>query len=86
MFKQRKHKTFNYQSRFSEERKTNSSLNEDQNTEDYISKWKEHREVKRKVRAALPVKTLVLFLVCTCWKKSICKTIHLKKTLRLWGF
>lgn len=63
MFKQRKHRTFNYQSRFSEEKKVDSSLNEDGNTKDYISKWKESREGKRKVGAAMPAKTLILILV-----------------------
>lgn len=63
MFKQRKHKTFDYQSRFSAEKKTDSSLSKDANTKDYISKWKENRAVKRKVRGAMPVKTLALFLV-----------------------
>lgn len=63
MFKPRKHKTFNYQSRFSEGNKADSSLNEKENTKDYISKWKEDREVKRKVRGTMSVKTLILFLV-----------------------
>ncbi|MCL5130429.1 MULTISPECIES: hypothetical protein [unclassified Algibacter] len=63
MFKQRKHRTFDYQSRFSKENRTDSSLNDDSNTKDYISKWKENREVKRKVRGTMPVKTLLLFLV-----------------------
>ncbi|WP_187269409.1 hypothetical protein [Algibacter pacificus] len=63
MFKQRKHKTFNYQSRFSDKEKADSSLNKDLNTNDFISKWKENREVKRKVRGTMSVKTLILFLV-----------------------
>jgi len=63
LFKPRKHKTFNYQSRFSKENKADSSLNEDLNTKDYISKWKEDREGKRKVRGTMSVKTLILFLV-----------------------
>jgi len=63
LFQQRKHKTFNYQSRFTKENNVDSNLNEKTDTKDYISKWKESRTGKRKVRAALPVKTLILFLV-----------------------
>jgi len=63
LFKQRKHKTFNYQSRFSEENKEDAGLNNSVNTKDYISKWKENREVKRKVRGTMSVKTLILVLV-----------------------
>ncbi|GAL63898.1 hypothetical protein [Algibacter] len=63
MFKQRKHRSFNYQSRFSEEKKADSGLNKDSNTKDYISQWKENRAGKRKVRGAMPVKSLILFLV-----------------------
>jgi len=63
LFKPRKHKTFNYQSRFTQDKTADSSLNETANRKDYISKWKENREVKRKVRGTMPVKTLILFLV-----------------------
>ena len=63
MFQQRKHKTFNYESRFSRENKVDSTLDEETNTKDYISKWKDSRNGKRKVKAAMPVKTLILFLV-----------------------
>jgi type VI protein secretion system component VasF len=63
LFQQRKHKTFNYQSRFANKDNVDSIQTEETNTKDYISKWKENRTSKRKVRAALPVKTLILFLV-----------------------
>ena len=63
MFQQRKNKTFNYQPRFSKENQKDSSLKEDSNTKDFISKWRKSSGNKRKTRGAMRMRTLVLFLV-----------------------
>ncbi|TYA84373.1 hypothetical protein [Seonamhaeicola marinus] len=60
MFKQRKHRTFNYKPRFSSE---NQSDSEETQERDFISKWKEAKEGKRKVKGVLPIRTLILALV-----------------------
>lgn len=60
MFKQRKHRTFNYQPRFSNENQTNTEENQER---DFVSKWKEAKQSKRKVKGVLPVRTLILALV-----------------------
>ncbi|OEK07311.1 hypothetical protein A8C32_17895 [Flavivirga aquatica] len=62
MFKQRKNKTFNYQSRFSSENQVDSS-EKDKKTTDFISKWKNGRDNKRKVKGSLSIKTLIFVLV-----------------------
>ncbi|MCF7561058.1 hypothetical protein L3X39_10465 [Sabulilitoribacter multivorans] len=63
MFKQRKHRTFNYQPRFSKENQTDSSGDKEDNTTDFISKWKASRGNKPKARGVLPMRTLILALV-----------------------
>ncbi|GAA4948180.1 hypothetical protein GCM10023314_21860 [Algibacter agarivorans] len=63
MFKQRKNKNFNYQSRFSKESQTDSSLDDDSKTKDFISKWRRKSGSKPKTRAAMPIRTLILILV-----------------------
>ncbi len=60
MFKQRKHRTFNYQPRFSDENQSDSDENQEK---DFVSKWKKANESKRKVKGVLPVRTLILALV-----------------------
>ncbi|AUP78356.1 hypothetical protein [Flavivirga eckloniae] len=62
MFKQRKNKAFNYQPRFSNENENDSSSS-DTGTTDFVSKWKEVRGNKRKVRGGMSFKMLVLVLV-----------------------
>lgn len=62
MFKQRKHRTFNYQPRFSKENQDLSNL-ENETSKDFISKWKDTRASKRKVKGVLPIRTLILALV-----------------------
>ena len=63
MFKQRKHKTFNYQSRFSKESQTDSSLDDNSNTKDFVSKWQQSKGAKPKTRGAMSIKVLILILV-----------------------
>ncbi|MGA1225722.1 MAG: hypothetical protein ACO3VF_00430 [Tamlana sp.] len=63
MFKQRKHRTFNYQPRFSKENQTDSSLENENNTKDFISKWRESRDHKPKARGVISIRTLMLVLV-----------------------
>ena len=63
MFKQPKHKTFNYKPRFSKDNQTDSSLEDNHKTTGFISKWKRHNSNKIKVKGVMPVKTLILFLV-----------------------
>lgn len=62
MFKQRKNKTFNYQSRFSNENDIDVS-SDTSNTTDFVSKWKSARGHKRKVRGGMSFKVLILVLV-----------------------
>lgn len=62
LFKQRKHRTFNYKPRFSEEHKPEDS-NNTESQPDFISKWKAAKQGKRKVKGVLPVRTLILALV-----------------------
>ncbi|MFI1772495.1 hypothetical protein [Thalassobellus citreus] len=59
LFKQRKNKSFNYQSRFSKE-EGNSNL-ETSNEKDFASKWKQNN--KRKVGASMSMRTLIFVLV-----------------------
>ena len=63
MFKQRKHRSFNYQPRFSKENQTDSSLNDENKTQDFISKWRNSKGHRAKVRGVMPIKTLILVLV-----------------------
>lgn len=60
MFKQRKNKTFNYQSRFSKHDAVNSDL-ETSNQKEFASKWKQTGN--RKVGSAMSMRTLILILV-----------------------
>lgn len=63
MFKQRKHKTFNYQSRFSKESQTDSSSDNNINTKDFVSKWQQSKGTKVKPRGVMSMKVLILILV-----------------------
>lgn len=63
MFKQRKNKKFNYQSRFSKESQTDASLDSKYSTKDFASKWKQSTGTKVKTRGAMSMKVLVLILV-----------------------
>ncbi|MEP3837887.1 MAG: hypothetical protein ABJM36_09575 [Algibacter sp.] len=63
MFKQRKHKTFNYQPRFSKENQTDSSLDNNSDTKEFVSKWKREKSTKIKTRGAMSMKVLILVLV-----------------------
>jgi uncharacterized ion transporter superfamily protein YfcC len=58
LFKQRKNKTFNYQSRFS---KDNDSDLEVSNQKEFASKWKQ--ESKRKMGSPMSMRTLIFILV-----------------------
>lgn len=63
MFKTRKHKTFNYQPRFSKENQDVSVLEDNNNSKEFISKWKEIRGNRPKSKGFLPIRTLMLVLV-----------------------
>ena len=63
MFKQLKHKTFNYQARFSKESQTDSSLDNNSDTKDFVSKWQKSKGTKVKPRGAVSMKVLILILV-----------------------
>ena len=64
MFKQRKNKTFQYQSRFSKESKTVLEDEKASENADFISKWQNHRQLsKKKRKGGLSVKLLVFILV-----------------------
>lgn len=62
MFKQRKHKTFNYQPRFSKDNETDSNLEKDSEKE-FVSRWKRERSTKRKMGLSMSIRTLILVLV-----------------------
>lgn len=59
MFKQRKHKTFNYQTRLSKESQADNSSD----AKDFVSKWQQSKDIKVKPRGAMSVKVLILILV-----------------------
>ena len=64
MFKPRKNKTFQYQSRFSKENKENSEEEGTSKTDGFISKWRSHREIgKKKRKGGMSVKLLIFILV-----------------------
>ena len=63
MFKQRKHKTFNYQTRLSKESQAGSSLDDSSDAKDFVSKWQQSKDIKVKPRGAMSVKVLILILV-----------------------
>ncbi|AUS04570.1 hypothetical protein C1A40_03380 [Tamlana carrageenivorans] len=64
MFKQRKHKTFNYQPRFSKENQGDLSDSKDADaTPDFVSKWRKSSGSKPKMRGPMSTKILVLILV-----------------------
>lgn len=58
MFKQRKHKTFNYKPRFSKEDKAFDANEEER---EFVSKWR--RESGKKVRGGISMRFLILALV-----------------------
>ncbi|WP_034044465.1 hypothetical protein [Wocania ichthyoenteri] len=62
MFKQRKHKTFNYQPRFSNEEEKDSNL-EERTEKEFVSKWKRERSPKSKMGLSMSIRTLILVLV-----------------------
>ncbi|MFV0566154.1 MAG: hypothetical protein ACK5NB_10015 [Flavobacteriaceae bacterium] len=63
MFKQRKHKTFNYQSRFSGDNQAKSNDVPTSETPDFVSKWNSQRTQNRKIKAVMPLRTLIIILV-----------------------
>lgn len=73
LFKQRKHKTFNYQPRFSKENETDSNL-EERTEKEFVSRWKDKRGSNRKVGLGMSIRTLilvlVLLLICIFWLES----------------
>jgi hypothetical protein len=60
LFKQRKHKTFNYKPRFSQDQESNP-LNESKDKPDFVSRWKVGRSRKR--RGGMSMRTLIIVLV-----------------------
>ena len=62
MFKQRKHKTFNYQSRLAKENGKDSK-DDELTTKEFISRWKDKRDSSRKVGFGMSIRTLILVLV-----------------------
>ncbi len=62
LFKQRKHKTFNYKPRLSEEKDVNSNSDESVSNA-FILKWKRERESSRKAKGGMTIRTLILVLV-----------------------
>ena len=71
MFKQRKHKTFNYKPRFIKKQEGESELGSSKET-DFVSKWKAAQSSgKRRFRDGLKLSTLILLLVllllCMYW-------------------
>ncbi|WP_372755530.1 hypothetical protein [Mariniflexile sp.] len=62
MFKQRKHKTFNPPSFFSEEKNTDT-VEESFKKRDFVSKWRRENAGSRKVKGAMSLPILILALV-----------------------
>ncbi|PIA80725.1 hypothetical protein BFR04_16070 [Gaetbulibacter sp. 4G1] len=62
LFKQRKHKTFNYKSRFSKGNEENSNDGE-QTRKEFVSRWNDKRDSSRKVGFGMSMRTLILVLV-----------------------
>lgn len=60
LFKQRKNKTFNYQSRFPKDNEVDSYL-ETSKRKDFIAKWQ--RNNKSKGKSVMNMRTLILILV-----------------------
>jgi hypothetical protein len=58
LFKQRKNKTFNYQSRFSKDNDVDLEVS---NQKEFASKWKQGS--KRKMGSAMTMRTLIFILV-----------------------
>lgn len=63
MFKQRKHRTFNYQRRFSKENQLESNSDNINNNIGFVSKWKEQRAVKSKAHSSKSLRILILVLL-----------------------
>ena len=63
MFKQRTHKNFNYKPRFSKENHKESSLSDDSDSKDFVSKWKQSKSTKVTSRGAISMKILILILM-----------------------
>lgn len=63
MFKQRKHKTFNYKPRLSQENTTDSNQEDNSKTKDFVSKWRRQNPNKVKMASVMPVRTLILVLI-----------------------
>jgi hypothetical protein len=63
LFKQRKHKTFNYKPRLSKESQTDSSLENNSDTKNFVSKWQQSKSAKVKTRGVMSMKVLILILV-----------------------
>lgn len=62
LFKPRQNKTFNYQSAFSKEKESDTNL-EDSKSKEFASKWKRNTARSRKVKGAMPIRTLAIVLV-----------------------
>lgn len=62
MLNRSKNRTFNYTPRFSTEN-TSNVKDENSSERDFVSKWKEGHEQKRKVKTALSITTLIVLLV-----------------------
>ncbi|TBN04715.1 hypothetical protein EYD45_05485 [Hyunsoonleella flava] len=69
MFKQRKHKTFDYKPRFS---KDNAEDEVEEEKREFVSKWR--KEKGSKVRGGMSIRflilALVLLLICMIWLES----------------
>lgn len=62
MFKQRKNRTFNYQSRFSKENEKDSK-DDELATREFSSRWKDKRDRSRKGGFSMSIRTLIIILV-----------------------
>ena len=62
LFRQRKHKTFNYKPRFIKSDEVDSE-NEDSKKVDFVSKWRATQSTKRRFKGGMKLRTLILVLV-----------------------
>ncbi|WP_406684755.1 hypothetical protein N1F78_03225 [Seonamhaeicola sp. MEBiC1930] len=63
MFKQRKHKRFNYQPRFSKDHQLEKGEEGESESKEFVSRWRRQSGNKMKYKGILPVRTLILALV-----------------------
>jgi hypothetical protein len=64
LLKQRKHKKFNYKTRFSKENEPNTNLDENFKENEFVSKWQRVRKINRpRSKRGISLRILIIILV-----------------------